>query len=273
MLPRGWAREVYDRLERLPAGPDQLAARILLRRLTEQAVRCGASFDISAAWLENALRARADRRIEGIVATQADAHEVPDIWKFVESATSPITEMIPHTIAGFERACRRLVESAPRSVIVDPYFDIARPRCFDVLRGLIQWGSEGRCTEYDVYCRATAVLGTDAGRLERFDRQASDALAKAGGPRPFRVRTFLLDDKRGDQSPMHRRALVTEHGGIGIDYGFRIEEGRTSDVTVMAGAPLDQLIEFYYDGRHPYGEPVHFFEYSGGRSASRPAGR
>ena len=260
-LPGSWTRDVYALLEGLPDGVDKVAARTLLSRVARHSVRCGASFDRAETWLTNAIRAMQAGRLEYVVASAAADGGVPDLWEFLAQVPAAHAELMPHTLNGFERTCRRLVEAAPRAVVVDPYCDLSLGRSLQVIAGLITWGSEGRCTDYDVYCRASAVLSTRANAECEFERLVKEGFEAYAYSKDARIRVFLLDDDRADVSPMHQRALITELGGIGVDYGFRIEDRRHSNVSVLTGRSLEGLQRQFYDGRHSYGVPRHSFDH------------
>lgn len=251
-LPRSWVHDVYSKLETLPDGIDKQAGRRALEKLKRALVRCAATYDRNVPWLQNALRAQAAGNVEHIVAAEPESDSVPDFWSYIASLQPAHSQLVSHDISGFSSVCRRLLECASRAVIVDPYFDLMLPRCHSLFTEMIAWGHLGKCVEFDVYCRAEEVLPKKDNSVQLFEKSVAKTLNAAKMTKSLTVRMHLLDDKKAPIAPMHLRALITELGGISIDYGFRLEQGRQSPVVVLAGDSLETLRRYFYDGQHPY---------------------
>lgn len=259
-LPREWMRRVYEVLERFPDGIEKRAAKEQLARLKRHAfVRCGFPYEPSLGWVENARRAKLASHVEGIVVEHSTRQDEPDLMAYITQSQAPHIDLIRHTLDGFASGCRRFLEMVPRVVLVDPYLDLTRVQCSELFEAFIDWGQAGKCEEFVVFCRAEDSL---RGRLpSEYEQYVRRFLASLSICRPLRVTVNLLNDKGSTRSPMHRRVMLGAEGGLAVDYGFKLEKNRESDVTVLAGRPLHELQKMYFDGQHPF-DVEHAFSWS-----------
>ena len=242
-LPANWVKRVYDRIAELP-DMEGKRARDLLRAVQNGAlVSAGFTYSGSEPWDVNALRALQDRKVNGAVVSRHTVGRLPNIDSYFDSIEPRHACQIRTTLDEYRSVCRRLVERGPRVVLVDPYFHVVEVGKAELLLMLLNLGTGGACHDFDVLLSASEVdkkLG-----LDRFERSTRKALESRIPPRAS-VEFFLVDELENGR--LHDRFLITEHGGISVGVGFRIDKEpvRTTVSTLSAGVHR-QLCELYLD--------------------------
>lgn len=215
-LPANWVRCVYERVGSLP-DMESKRVRTLLEKVKYAAlVKSGFEYAPHLSWEANAHSALDAARIDGAVASRQSNGSLPSIDKYFESIEPRHECEIQTTVDAYRGVCRRLVERGPRIVIIDRYFHVwktsgGRDR---LLVALLKMGAEAGCHDFDIFLRAKEVAESiDLGNFERNVRQTLESRLPDG----TRVEFFVVEELR------HDRFLLSEHGGIHVGVGFKVE--------------------------------------------------
>ena len=245
-LPESWVQLVYEQVSKWPDGWEKASARELLRKLkTHALVNCATPYDPKLEWIANASLAQAAGAIDDAVARDSTSG-LQDLLTYLNGLEHAHTEIITHNVDGFATACRRPLEWARAAVIVDPFFDPTRKQNGELLAQLVRWSGEGRCRSLEVYARHQGLLERhfSATRCREACQSAIRRYAVGGAATLAYV---ALDDP---EKKLHRRMLLTERVGLGIDYGFKLDPRRRSEVTILAEETRQEMINDFVDGRH-----------------------
>ena len=212
-------------------------------------------YDGNLPWLANAEANAAALR--GIIARE-NPHDHPkvvvddDFDGSVEPWRVDGQVVIPRDGQALVAACQPLFEISYQLRLIDPHLDPCMPRWRRGLAPLLRAYEERR--------RRGAVSNPEAVRAEVHvsNRRSPDdwreAVALLGGVVPVGLQLTVVrwHDAR-DGARMHARFLLTERGGIQVDYGFDVRAGGTTHVTLLEERFFDEVWRAFTRATARYG--------------------
>jgi hypothetical protein len=192
------------------------------------------------AWHENIrMDSRLAAELGGIIVRKGQGRGEIEI----DSLSLPPTagEHMSSTVANFKRVSEVLLTFSPELYLVDPYLNVTRSDCFDVLVGIFEVASRGPCRKIVAWCSERHV---DV-RLEAIRDALKKIKIESGFPHPVTV--HVANDKYSKKK-LHNRWLFTQYGGVEFGQGFQCPPSGM-EVRPMDKSHLDDCWERFREGR------------------------
>ncbi|ORJ60304.1 hypothetical protein [Geothermobacter hydrogeniphilus] len=240
-FPRKWVKMAYAACGSFSFRQKQLA-EIQLKRLKKAGLcKSNRPYDSGCKWLENAIRQQAHNPFHAIVscisnieAKVVDAHELTQaepLWRTEKD------RKILRTTKELGGAVSKLLQISDRILFVDKMFDPETDRWKELLLHFIGIASRGReipptfeyhtKIENEEYGKPEDVRTRDFQQVcqrELVDRLPDGCLIK-----------IVRWDQRHGADFFHSRYILTEKGGLRIDWGLDVSRkaGETTDISLL----------------------------------------
>lgn len=235
-FPKKWFREVYDATAGLPPVQKKRIEEALNLARKNKVVRSRRPYDRDAGdWLHNALTEHQRTPFRAIIARQNSAGSravllAEDIDELHPLMAVPHDCAISRDAPSLAAAMRGLLRFSSRILFVDPFFDPFDKRYKATLRECLNIVSG---ENPDAVCEIHYRYHDNKTTNEDLVREAGN-LFPGVIPAGMNV-SFLCWRQKNVGARFHARYLLTERGGIAIDYGFPAEGNHdTTDMHLMS---------------------------------------
>lgn len=203
-------------------------------------------------WLKNAeplLAGTATMPVSfnGLITT----HAKPPLIDSLDSLDLPPTseEKIIGEANEYARVAERLLLLSPKIAFIDPFLNPLNRSCENVLKALFNIAAKGKNEKIIIWARATEVIGSmNPDIIESDLKKKLNDLTKNANFKPKRTIEVVLVDDEDQHSKMHARYILSQHGGIRLDQGFKELSRRHIDVGPVGKATHNSLVKTYFEG-------------------------
>ncbi|MEO6294180.1 MAG: hypothetical protein ABIO88_16340 [Burkholderiaceae bacterium] len=221
-------------------------------------------------WQENAEDLLESRILNGLISKQNKPPLIHTLDSLELRATAD--ERIEGEANEYARVTERLLRLSPKIAFIDPFLDPTQDGCKEVMQALLNIVAKGKCEEIILWARASAVTGLkypiqnptiiederNKRTLNKLENELKYLTKNANFKRKCTIEMLLVDDKGSDK--MHARYLLSKHGGIRLDQGFREVSGQPVDVSPIGEAIHLDLCNYYFGNnsmkiRHRFKQP------------------
>lgn len=249
-FPKTWLRIVHEVCGHFTFRQRQIMGDKLAKLKRQALIRSGRKYNSATAWIENAIQQHHIIPFHAIIADQNQEElEFVLIAKEIIAETAlwsvPREAPIPRTADSLGAAVGPLLKMSKRILFVDKRFEPSTLRWQDALRKFLDLAIDGRASTPDFEYHMQ-YDHKDTTKTEEFYRYCDDELS---GLVPAGVEIHLFRwDKKAKGEGIHARYILTERGGIRIDWGLDTgREGETTDVTLMDENLWKKRLEDYYE--------------------------
>lgn len=247
-FPKAWPRMVHEACRDFTFCHRQIMGDKLANLKRLALVRCGRPYDGSRAWKENAVEQQ--RSFHAIIteSNEENLHFILIAKDII--AETPLwyvrrEDKIPRTVDDLSAAISPLLKMSNRILFVDKKFEPATPRWQETLRRFIEISLDGRvgtvCFEYHLQYDYRNPMTKDEFQ-EYCERNLSKIIP--AGSEMYLSRWDSIPQGEG----IHARYVLTERGGVRIDWGLDTGRGgQTTDVTLMDDCLWKQRWEEYHE--------------------------
>jgi hypothetical protein len=249
-----WSRMVLELFETSPENTDVQYSRAveLLSQLKRSLVRLGRNYNLENAWVANAISSDREKPFAAIILKSPLEHErvinAANLTDLDPAWQVETTTRISREANSIANCVSSLVAVSSDLILVDPNFDASKSRFRNGLRETLAMAKDTR---------------RQFRRLElhvKYDSHDSsldfktDCLAELPDIVPAGWNLVVIRWERipGGES-MHRRYVLTNIGGIGIDFG--LDEGRageTTDVDILSDTVYESRLADFTEDKSPF---------------------
>jgi len=235
-FPKKWPKMVHEACCNFTFRERQIMADKLEMLRKNALIRSNRPYDISKNWKENALKQQRLKSFHAIISNQNQegrdfvlvAGEIiaeSALWKV------PREVSVPRTGESLTVAIRPLLKISKRILFIDKLFDPATSRWQAVLRNFVYAATNDRknAPDFEYHLQYDYKNPTQTEDFRKYcESSLSEVLLKGTKISLFRWK------KKEKGEGLHARYVLTEKGGIRIDWGLDTgQKGETTDVSLM----------------------------------------
>jgi len=232
-FPKDWMRIVDETCNSFTFLQRRMMAEELTRIKKQALIRSGRLYDGNKLWKENAVEQHSNKPFHAIITDTKEGEQdfvlnvkditentlayTPSLWQVERNKKSKILR----TAGELSLAIAPLLRMSKRILFIDPFFEPASDRWQKPLRLCIESAIENRekCPAFEYHLK-----NDNSESKEKFEKRCNDYLADVI-PVGAELKLFRWDDRRQDGGEgWHARYVLTERGGIRIDWG--LDEGK-----------------------------------------------
>jgi hypothetical protein len=150
-------------------------------------------------------------------------------------------ELMVASPENFSRVSEVLLMVSQEVYLIDPYLDIGKTDIQSVVSGLLDTAKKGRCKRFIIFASKAFVSSS----VDDLKNSAGRILNNHRGPVVEIVINLCHD--RGSEGQLHARYLLSKHGALRFDQGFR-RLRRKVDVSIVAQRSHDELVDQFIGG-------------------------
>ena len=231
-FPRKWQKKIYQAYENADFIRKKRVGAILERIKKDALIKVGLPFDKNKHWIDNALiyRNKFDAIIvahgydgnDDIIVMAEDVTEGHNLWDV------PREKIINRTLKEISAAVAPLLKISSKIILVDKFFS-ASDRWTNVLKKFIEIATDSKeGTTFHYFFRLKDDEMMIGGKKQTFESYCQKMFGKYI-PEGITVKFSRIDGKK-----LHARYILTEKGGIRIDWGLdEGKPGQTTDICLM----------------------------------------
>jgi len=233
-FPKKWPKIVHEVCRDFTFRQRQIMAGKLVKLKKLALIRSGRDYDNSKTWKENALEQRVpfhaiisnqnQEKLDFVLVARDIIAETP-LWNI------PKEVPVPRTAESLAGAISPLLRISKRILFIDKLFDPATSRWQNVLRKFVCAAINGRenAPDFEYHLQYDYKNPTQTEDFRKYcENSLSEVFLKG-----TKISLFRWEKKEKGEG-IHARYVLTEKGGVRIDWGLDTgPEGETTDVSLM----------------------------------------
>ncbi len=251
-LPKKWIRDFLDSLGEIGDIERQRFVTKLQRYKEDRMIASGSPYFQESRWVDNALRAINDNKIEAILisdlTTSSDSSlGLPTPADIDEDFFSGAREIrCLNSAEDLLAPAKIFLESSFEAIFIDPYFKVTSPNSVLALNEFAKFSCEvTRCSTFVIYTRYEFMpKGGFVDLSKYFEKYLSHSI----GP-GFRITVHFVSEETSRQS-FHARYFLTQRGGLRYDKGFQVgNPPELVDISLLDKQLHSDLYSIYSNAR------------------------
>lgn len=249
-IPRKWLRDVYIQIEKMPDGINKQRAKRLVEITKERGgiFYPSLEYDQTKPWLSN-VKFIEDKFYGILVSSSCNVENPTEKLRTIEDAddsffgSSRDVRMIAN-VESYTEIAKKLLSISTSIVLIDPYFNFARPDNIKILEEYIRVGLSNHCKNFVIYSNAEKSKPKGINQLLKdfWNKFKNDTL---------KLKLVFLKEGNS-KNAMHARYLLSEYGAIRFDKGFNISADLNIDVSPVDLRLHQDLRTEFLDGKHDF---------------------
>ncbi len=249
-FPKKWKRYVIEACADTEINRKRIEVR--LRSIDDRLIRSGRPYDPKQSWLVNAITQHGQNPFHAIIARQnpvnhADVIKADDVSDSTPKWAVRARKRVRRSAMDLAEAIAPLIRISKKVVLVDPYFRPTERRYQRSLGAILRTGWHSGIERIEIHCR---TLGNPTEMWENDCRRAFLPCL----PNGVAVTLVRWRERDGGET-MHARYVLTERGGLHIDYGLDEGNGnQTTDISLLSQADSAERLRDYETPISPFDE-------------------
>ena len=249
-FPRKWKRYVIEACRETGVNRTRIVEK--LRTIDDRLIRSGRSYDPAQSWLNNAITQHGQNPFHAIIARQnpanhADVIEADDVSDSTPKWAVHTRKRVRRSAKDLAEAIAPLIRISKTVVFVDPHFRPTELRYQRSLEEILRAGWHQGIERIEIH---SLTLGNSTEMWENDCRRAFLPYLPNGV-----AITLVRWRQRDGEEAMHARYVLTERGGLHIDYGLDEGNGnQTTDISLLSQADSAERLRDYETDTSPFDE-------------------
>lgn len=240
-FPKSWIKMVLDGCKHFTFRQRKMMEDELKRIRDQALVRSGRHYDGAKSWIQNAIEQHETKKFHAIITEENTAGMnfvlvASEITRTTHLWDVPHEDAIARTAGALASAIAPLLQMSTRILFIDKFFEPATSKWQETLLRFIELsldgGAKSPSIEYHLKIEADELMKDGKIRKDEFQEYCDRCLAEVI-PAGIEMKLFRWLDKAGGED-MHARYILTERGGIRVDWGLdKGSKGQTTDVSLL----------------------------------------